>query len=94
MPLPDDDDRAAILRIQLRNAPLGAGATPEKVVEHVVPRTAGYSGADLRLLCDEAKLLAMQGESSGGEVALTLAHFAEALARVGHAPAAELPAEE
>jgi transitional endoplasmic reticulum ATPase len=94
VPLPDDADRAAILRIQLRNAPLAPDTTPDQVVEHLVPRTAGYSGADLRLACDEAKLLAMQAESSDGEVALTLTHFAEALARVQHAPAVSTPAEE
>ncbi|HEY7067343.1 MAG TPA: AAA family ATPase [Chloroflexota bacterium] len=94
VPLPDDADRAALLAIQLRNAPLAAGTSPEQVIEHLVPRTRGYSGADLRLVCDEAKLLAMQGESADGEVALTLAHFAEALARVQHAPGVEAPAEE
>jgi transitional endoplasmic reticulum ATPase len=94
VPLPEDADRAAILRIQLRNAPLAPDTTPDQVVEHLVPRTAGYSGADLRLACDEAKLLAMQAESSDGEVALTLTHFAEALARVQHAPAVSTPAEE
>ncbi len=94
VPLPDEADRAAILRIQLRNAPLAAGTTVEQVVQHLVPRTAGYSGADLRLACDEAKLMAMQEEPDGGEVALTLNHFAEALARVQHAPGFDAPAEE
>src|SRR4029078_8799511 len=90
VPLPDDADRAAILRVQLRDVTLPAGppllrmqlrvlplapALPlEDVLADLVPRTAGYAGADLRLLCDEAKLLAMQSAASDGEVRLSGAH--------------------
>jgi transitional endoplasmic reticulum ATPase len=92
VPLPDDDDRAAILRIQLRNAPLAAGTTADAVVDYLLPRTAGYSGADLRMVGDEAKLLAMQAASEDGDVALSLDHFVEALSRVQRTSFAEEPA--
>lgn len=95
VPLPDDADRAAILRIQLRNVPLAAGTTVDDVVAYLVPRTAGYSGADLRLVCDEAKLLAMQAASDAGtDVALALDHFVTALGRVERTNLPDEPAAE
>lgn len=81
VPLPDDDERAAILRVMLRGVPLAASTTVEALVDYLVPLTTGLAGADLRLLCDEAKLLAMQDAAADAAVQLALDHFAAALDR-------------
>jgi transitional endoplasmic reticulum ATPase len=93
VPLPEDDDRAATLRIQLSNVPLADGTTADDIISYLVPRTAGYSGADLRMVGDEAKLLAMQeATEEDAVVALTREHFVEALTRVQRTSFTEEPA--
>ncbi|HWP28947.1 MAG TPA: AAA family ATPase [Chloroflexota bacterium] len=92
VPLPEEADRAEILRIHLRGVPLAADSPLEAIVGYLVPRTAGWSGADLRLLCDEAKLLALQ-EAADGPV-LRLEHFVRALSRLPRATAPEAAAED
>jgi transitional endoplasmic reticulum ATPase len=94
VPLPNDAERAEILRIHLEGVPLSANSSLDQLLDHLVPRTRGYSGADLRLLCDEAKLLAMQTTSADADVAVDLAHFLEALRRAERPVAPEDPAEE
>jgi transitional endoplasmic reticulum ATPase len=54
--LPDAEARRQILRIGLRSV----STTIEPIIEAVVPRTEGYSGAQLRQLCDEAKRIAIK----------------------------------
>jgi transitional endoplasmic reticulum ATPase len=54
--LPDAEARRQILRIGLRTV----STTIEPIIEAVVPRTEGYSGAQLRQLCDEAKRIAIK----------------------------------
>jgi transitional endoplasmic reticulum ATPase len=73
--LPDETDRAEILRLQLRGAALAPGLTLAAVVDAVVPRTNGASGADLAQLCQAAKLHALEAAHFAGEPRLTLADF-------------------
>jgi transitional endoplasmic reticulum ATPase len=54
--LPDAEARRQILRIGLRTV----STAIEPIIEAVVPRTEGYSGAQLRQLCDEAKRIAIK----------------------------------
>jgi transitional endoplasmic reticulum ATPase len=54
--LPDADGRRQILGIGLRTVSIAI----EPIIEAVVPRTEGYSGAQLRALCDEAKRIAIK----------------------------------
>jgi transitional endoplasmic reticulum ATPase len=77
--LPDDQDRAAILQIQLRTAALAAGVSLSDVVAHLVPLTEGYSGADLAFLCQGAKHRALEEAGYSGEPGLAVRHFAGAL---------------
>jgi transitional endoplasmic reticulum ATPase len=58
--LPDIEARRQILRIALRTASREAVQSIEPLIEAVVPRTEGYSGAQLRALCDEAKRIAIK----------------------------------
>lgn len=89
VPLPEAADRGEILGIHLRRVPLDASSSLERVLDYVVPRTHGYAGADLRLLCDEAKLLAVQSAPADEDVAVGLDHFVEALRRMDRAAPAE-----
>ena len=58
--LPDEESRAAILRICLKSKAADAAGTLEDVVQTLAPMTEGYSGADLRHLSDEAKRIAIR----------------------------------
>jgi transitional endoplasmic reticulum ATPase len=58
--LPDAEARRQILRIALRTASREGAQSIEPIIEAVVPRTEGYSGAQLRALCDEAKRIAIK----------------------------------
>jgi transitional endoplasmic reticulum ATPase len=58
--LPDAEARRQILQIALRTASADGMLAIEPIVEAVVPRTEGYSGAQLRALCDEAKRIAIK----------------------------------
>jgi len=57
--LPDADARREILRICLRTRGDGA-ADISSIIDAVVPRTEGFSGARLRQLCDDAKRAAIR----------------------------------
>jgi len=56
--LPDADARREILRICLRTR--GGDADLSSIIEAVLPRTEGFSGARLRQLCDDAKRAAIR----------------------------------
>jgi len=56
--LPDAEARRQILRIALRTATM-EGAI-DAIIEAVTPLTEGYSGAQLRQLCDQAKRIAIK----------------------------------
>jgi transitional endoplasmic reticulum ATPase len=58
--LPDAEARRQILQIALRTASAENARAIEAIVEAVIPRTEGYSGAQLRQLCDEAKRIAIK----------------------------------
>jgi transitional endoplasmic reticulum ATPase len=58
--LPDIEARRQILAIALRTASREGAQSIEPIIEAVVPRTEGYSGAQLRALCDEAKRIAIK----------------------------------
>jgi transitional endoplasmic reticulum ATPase len=56
--MPDAQARRQILEIALRSASREGSIEP--IIEAVIPRTEGYSGAQLRALCDEAKRIAIK----------------------------------
>jgi SpoVK/Ycf46/Vps4 family AAA+-type ATPase len=58
VPLPDEADRADILRIYLENARLGPAENAQTLRKHLAGATEGFSGAELKALCEEAKLRA------------------------------------
>lgn len=91
IPLPDYDDRKAILAVHMRNKPLAQGIT----VEPLAQRTEGASGAELAAICNRAALAAIRraieqstanhAEKTGGpmeDVRILPEDFEEALAAV------------
>ncbi|MPZ13557.1 MAG: AAA family ATPase [Chloroflexi bacterium] len=81
--LPDDEDRAEILRIHLRSVQLAPHVDREALIAHVLPRSAGLSGADLAQLCQSAKLNALDEAGFDGQPAVRPEHFDAALAELG-----------
>jgi transitional endoplasmic reticulum ATPase len=73
--LPDEHDRAEILRIHLRDTSLEPGCTVETLIEHLLPMTDGLSGADLAFMCQTAKLDAMQEVDFQSAPRLAPRHF-------------------
>jgi transitional endoplasmic reticulum ATPase len=78
--LPDEGDRRAVLRVLLDGAPFRSAAERTAVIATYAKRTEGLSGAGLRQLVDEAKLIALRGGRS--RPVLRRASFEEALAAV------------
>jgi cell division protease FtsH len=74
VPLPDRAERAAILAAHARGKTLGADAD----LDQVAAATAGFSGADLANLVNEAAVTAVRD----GRTSLTAADFASARDRV------------
>ena len=58
VPLPDEADRADILRICLKDARLDPGENTQELRKRLAAKTEGFSGADLKALCEESKLRA------------------------------------
>jgi transitional endoplasmic reticulum ATPase len=77
--LPDERDRAEILLIAMRSASLAPETSLDDLVNDLVVRTAGFSGADLAFLCQGAKLQALEEIEYGAEPALAMRHFERAL---------------
>ena len=79
VPLPDEADRRAILRIHLGGIAMERIPDLDAIVETLASRTAGFSGARLRQVCQEAKRLAIRGAGFTHAVPPTLEHALQAL---------------
>ena len=79
VPLPDEAERRDILRIHLANKAKDASPELDKIAEALAPKTAGFSGASLRQLCQEAKRLAVRGTDYKSAVVPTLDQALQAL---------------
>jgi AAA+ superfamily predicted ATPase len=75
---PDAQARAAILRTHLENRPLG-----DVDIDELATRAEGLSGADLRLVCDDAAELALADAiRTGSTQPITAVHLRRALQSV------------
>ncbi|PIN96247.1 AAA family ATPase [Candidatus Micrarchaeota archaeon CG10_big_fil_rev_8_21_14_0_10_60_32] len=72
VPLPDEDARLQILKVQTRAMPLEKGID----LKQFAKRTEGYSGADLEAFCREAGMNALRENQAAKTVAK--AHFEKA----------------
>lgn len=87
VPMPDENDRRAILAVHLKGTPLHSDNGLENILDELVPRTDGFSGAEIESLCHEAKLRALRSADFQKTVPLTLDHFLTALDKVSTARA-------
>jgi SpoVK/Ycf46/Vps4 family AAA+-type ATPase len=75
---PDEPARRAILDYQLRGRPVG-----DVDVAKLAARTDGYSGADLRLVCEAAAQLALEDSlATGNARPITMKDFGKAVAEM------------
>src|SRR5215213_6796203 len=77
--LPDAEERRDILRICLETAASGDGHSLEGIVEAVTPLTEGFSGAQIKQLCDTAKRTAIKRTGFTQVAAPTVADVLQAL---------------
>lgn len=82
--LPDEKTRAEIFRIKLSKMPVAANVQIDILVE----RTAGYSGAEIQAICQEAAMYALEESLSAAVIQWT--HFVKALDNVKPRTSAEL----
>lgn len=79
VPLPDEEERSQILKIHLRQTPLSPKIILNELVEHLARETEGFSGAELKSVCDEAKLQSLRSCRFESAQGLTEACFEKAL---------------
>lgn len=77
VPPPDQEGRLSILKVCTNNMPVG----PDVSLENLAAETCFFSGADLRNLCKEAALFALQ-ENGLEATTVRQEHFTEALKTV------------
>lgn len=71
---PSKEDRADIIRVVTRKMPVGDDVTVDVLAE----RTEGRSGAEVKFMCMEAGILAMQ-DATNSDQTIKQVHFEQAL---------------
>ncbi len=79
VPLPDEADRRAILRIHLGGKSREDSAALDRIVDTLASRTEGFSGARLRQVCQAAKRLAARSTGFSRATLPTPDHVLKAL---------------
>ena len=79
IPLPDGEDRKEILSLYLKDAPLDDSLGSEELISYLAQKTSGFTGAELKVLCDEAKRKALKDTNFERSAILKRGHFEEAL---------------
>jgi transitional endoplasmic reticulum ATPase len=77
--LPDAEGRKGILRICLKTAISGDGHGLDDIIEAIAPLTEGFSGAQIKQLCDTAKRTAIKRTGFTQVAAPTVADLLQAL---------------
>jgi transitional endoplasmic reticulum ATPase len=77
--LPDAKERRDILRICLKTTASGDGHSLDDIIETVTPLTEGFSGAQIKQLCDTAKRTAIKRTGFTQVAAPTVADMLQAL---------------
>jgi transitional endoplasmic reticulum ATPase len=81
IPLPDEKGRREILTIHSRTMKIDPSTNPSELIDHLSHSTEGFSGAQLKAVCEEAEWLAF-GEDEKSDGGITPEHFAQALERI------------
>ncbi len=79
VPLPNEEERSEILKIQLRHTPLSTRMPLDELTRFLARKTEGLSGAQLKNLCDEAKLRSLREAKYEFAKGLTEEFFDKAL---------------
>jgi transitional endoplasmic reticulum ATPase len=79
VPIPDKASRRDIARIHLKGAPFADDTAQDAVIDAIAANTDGFSGAGIRLACDEAKRLAIAGVGFARPAAPTVAQALQAV---------------
>jgi transitional endoplasmic reticulum ATPase len=79
VPLPDEGERVEILEIHLGNSLFSRDLSREELISRLSKNTEGFSGAELKFLCDEAKRELLRRNNFNTAGGLTSACFEEAL---------------
>ncbi len=77
--MPDEETRSKILRVCLRSRAATESGETDEIIAMLAPMTEGFSGADLRHLCDEAKRIAIRKTGFSRAAAPTREDALEAL---------------
>ena len=77
--LPDAEGRAAIVRIGFKGSKFEHAAEIDRIVDRMVPLTEGFSGAEIRHICDDAKRIAIKAGGFTKALPPTLSDVLEAL---------------
>ncbi|CAG2107702.1 unnamed protein product [Medioppia subpectinata] len=77
VPLPDMETRYEILRIRTRKMPLNFEQPVDEILKQLAVNTEGYTGAEITGVCQEAGLIALEGDINCQFVELK--HFESAL---------------
>ncbi|KAG6490962.1 hypothetical protein ZIOFF_052294 [Zingiber officinale] len=73
---PDENDREDIFRIHLRNIPCSSDVS----IKDLAQLTQGYTGADIKLVCREAAIAALEESLEATEVSMM--HFKSAISQI------------
>ncbi|XP_042413841.1 calmodulin-interacting protein 111-like isoform X1 [Zingiber officinale] len=73
---PDENDREDIFRIHLRNIPCSSDVS----IRDLAQLTQGYTGADIKLVCREAAIAALEESLEATEVSMM--HFKSAISQI------------
>lgn len=80
IPLPSKSDRREIFKIHMRSWSLKLGESMDSLVDNLAAQTPGYSGAEIKKICQEAFRLAWR--HSPENIIVEWKHFMEALDNV------------
>jgi transitional endoplasmic reticulum ATPase len=78
IPLPDEEERREILSILLNGVPLDASIGLDQLTRKLAAITGNFSGADLQMVCEEAKVAAAQSKNFQGQIRLEWQHLDDA----------------
>jgi transitional endoplasmic reticulum ATPase len=79
VPLPNEEERSQILKIHLRDTSLSPKIILNELVEYLARETDGFSGAELKSVCDEAKWQSLRSYKFEVAKGLTQESFEKAL---------------
>jgi len=82
VPLPNEEDRKDILGYYLKGVPFSSETNLNEVVAMVARESEGFFGADLKSLCQDAKICALCSSNFKASVPLKMDYFVEAITKV------------